>query len=513
MAERTRGARKLSEPKPFNPPTPWYRRTHTRIIAIVVTLAVIVWMGFWRPWETVRVTDGSDDLFGGLGEVERLIRAENRAVGESGQDYATIAFMMPIRTGDKDPNSRTSIQHELEGAYLAQWWSNHEEGDPVRFSSSRPLVRLLLADTGDGGVDWNDTVTDLVARAESDEHLVAVAGLGSSVDTTQRAVSALNDHGIPTFGSVITSSALSAPRLARVAPTNADEAAAAVAYLTTTPEWLAATPEAPYKIHMVRDTDPNDRYATDLANRYRNAFPRDNPAYPRPTEGGFNAAVGAVGNVLALEAQRICGIDPDVVFFAGFSADLRTFLGKLAARDCAADGPITVICGDDVNRVTGVHGLWTGGSVRVLYTTLATPQAWDSPVAERDKLFSPVPIARFRDGPHSYHAVFGDDLEDGHAIMSYDSVVTAVEATRRARTEKAKVPQPVDLVNGLNQINGTARVPGASGWIYFQIPRNASQQWLPFNKLIPVMSLDANGKATLEALSSNNGRPPGPPPR
>jgi hypothetical protein len=513
MAERPQDSRKLPEPEPFHPRTPWFRRTLTRIIAVVLAVAAIVWVSIWRPWETVRVTDGSAELAGYLGDVERLILAENQAVTESGEDFATIAFMLPIRTGDQDPNSQKSIQHELEGAYLAQWWSNHEVGDPERFSSSRPLVRLLLADTGNGGADWSATVDDLIDRKGGDEHLVGVAGLGSSVDTTQYAVDTLNDNGIPTFGAVVTSAALSAPRLARVAPTNADEAGAAVSYLKTTPEWQGATPQNPYKIHLVRDTDPNDRYATDLANRYRNAFPHDDPAYPRPTEGGFNASVGAVGNVLALEAQRICGIDPAVVFFAGFSTDLRTFLGKLAARDCAAEGPITVICGDDVNKVTGVRGLWTGDSVRVLYTTLATPQAWDSPVAKRDRLFSPVPIARFREGPHSYRAVFQDDLEDGHAIMSYDAVATAVEATRRARTEKAKVPESVDLVNGLNQINGTARVPGASGWIYFQIPRDSSQQWLPHNKLIPVMSLDANGKATLKALSSSNGRPPGPPVR
>lgn len=512
MPEQPQDGQQLPEPEPFNRPTPWHRRTHTRVIAVVLTVATVVWMIVWRPWETVRVTDGSDELVSHLGYVERLILAENQAVTDSGQDFATIAFMLPIRTGDTDPNNQTSIQHELEGAYLAQWWSNHEEGDPRHFSSSRPLVRLLLADTGDGGADWRDTVNDLVDRAD-DEHLVAVAGLGASVDTTQLAVKALNDNGIPTFGAVITSSTLSAPRLARVAPTNTDEAGAAVEYLKTTPEWQGATPQKPYKIHLVRDTDPNDRYATDLADRYRKAFPHNDPAYPRPTEGGFNAAVGAVGNVLAGEAQRICGINPNVVFFAGRSTDLRTFLGKLAARDCAAEGPITVICGDDVDRVTGVKGLWTGDSLRVLYTALATPQAWDSLVAERDQLFSSVPIARFREGPRSYREVFRDDLEDGHAIMGYDAVATAVEATRRARTEEAKVPEPVDLANGLNQINGTARVPGASGWIYFQIPSGPSQQWLPFNKLIPVMSLDADGRATLEALSSNNGRPPGPPPR
>lgn len=498
--------------QPFHPRTRWYRRTRIRIIAVVVVVAVLAGLIIWRPWVTVRVTDGSDELVGYLNGLSKLVLAENDRVADSGQDFVSIAFMLPIRTGDTDPNTATSIRHELEGAYLAQWWANHESGDADRFGSSRPLIRLLLADTGDGGADWRDTVDDLVGRVGGKEHLVAVAGLGSSVDTTQAAVNELNTRGIPMFGAVITSSTLSAPQLARVSPTNADEAGAAIQYLRATPEWQQASAQAPYRVHLIRDTDPKDGYAADLAARYRDEFLKDDPAHPLPSEGGFNAAAGAVGNVLAVEAQRICGIRPNVVFFAGRSADLKTFLGKLDQRDCP-DQPVTVITGDDVDRVTGVRDLWSGHNIKVIYTALATPQSWDFADARSKNLFSSVPITRFQNGPASYHAIFHDDLEDGHAIMAYDAVTTAIEATRRARTEQTKIPEPGDLVNGLNQINGTARTPGASGWIYFQIPADSGHQWLPDNKLVPVMNLNADGRATLLTLSSRNGKPPGPPPQ
>lgn len=498
--------------QPFRPRTRWHRRRGVRIGTVLAVVAILAGLVVWRPWVPVRVTDGSVDLVDYLNRLDELVLAENDRVAGSGQDFVSIAFMLPIRTGDTDPNTATSIRHELEGAYLAQWWANHENGDPDRFDSSRPLVRLLLADTGDVGVDWRDTVDDLAGLVDGDEHLVAVAGLGSSVDTTQAAVNELNAKGIPMFGAVITSSVLSAPLLARVSPTNADEAGAAVQYLRTTAEWTAATAQVPFRSHLIRDTDPTNGYAADLAARYRDEFPKDDPNHPPPSEGGFNAAAGAVGNVLAVEAQRICGIGPNVVFFAGRSADLKTFLAKLDQRDCP-DLPVTIIAGDDVDRVTGVRDLWTGNNIKVLYTALATPQAWNSAAPGSRDLFSTAPINRFQLGPVSYAALFHDDLEDGQAIMGYDAMIAAIEATRRARTEQTKIPRPGDLVNGLNQINGTARVPGASGWIYFQIPADSGQQWLPDNKLVPVMNLDADGRSSLVVLSSRNGNPPGPPPR
>jgi hypothetical protein len=502
-------------PSPINPPRPWHRRRFTVVAAVALAVILTATAIIWRPWQTeplTRVSDGSTTFVDYLDEVSHLIQDENHRVAGSGRAFVSIAFMLPLRTGKENPKTTTSIRHELEGAYLAQYWSNHENADDDRFTSSAPLIKLLLADSGAAGSSWPDTVEQLVDRLDSD-HLVAVAGLGSSVTTTQSAVTALAAHGIPMFGAVVTSARLKGPNLARVSPTNADEAMAATHYLRTTPQWLAGTPAAPYKAYLVQDTAVEDSYAADLASAYRASFPRDDPAHVLlDANGGYDSSRPAAGNVLASLVNTVCAIQPDLVFFAGRSNELRDFLGKLATRpnSCADGGqPITVMTGDQINNLTNTPRLWTGENINLLYTALATPQAWN-PAAGGSGTISPAAIARFTTGPHSYVSLFGDDLEDGHAIMSYDAMLTATEATRRAHSDETPVPVPAALVNGLHQINAQNAIPGASGWIYFQNTKEPPE-WLPFNKAIPIMNLNRDGKATFLRLSSRLGVPPGPP--
>jgi ABC-type branched-subunit amino acid transport system substrate-binding protein len=500
-------------PPRINDPTPWHRKWITWVavasaLALIAAFVVFVWKpGQSEP--TVRVSDGSDPFVGYLGKVAGLIHAENNRVTGSGKEYMSIAFMLPIRTGGLDPNTETAIRHEIEGAYLAQFWANHQGADGGQFNNSAPLVRLLLADTGHFGDAWSETVGQLAGRIGS-ERLVAVAGLGSSVATTQAAATALAEKGLPMFGAVITSSTLKARNLARVGPVNADYAAAAIKYLETTPEWRAATPAAPFKAFLVRDTTPGDSYAHDLGEAYVNDFPKNDPAHIMlPNQGAFNGSVGAVGNTLSTHVNAICTLDPSIVFFAGRSGHMREFLSKLAARPCAATaGPVTVMSGDDIDHLTDNKGLWAGDGLTLLYTGLASPLSWDVPGTAQ--AISAETVAHFRGpNPNSYAIQFGDSLEDGHAIMAHDSVLTATEAARRAYTGQPLAPP--DLENGMNQITGTnGAVAGASGWIYFQNTKEPLE-WLPRNKAIPVLSLDRDGKTTLVRLSSRTGEPPGQP--
>jgi hypothetical protein len=502
------GEAEVPTPPALNQRKPWHRRRLTWIACSAVIAIVAVIGLVWNPWRTVWVTDGSDVFVESLGQVSNLILEENKRVTESGRDFVSIAFMLPIRTSEQDTYTPTTIRHELEGAYLAQYWSNRENADEGTFTSSTPLIRLLIADTGYLATDWPDTVAQLIGRVGS-EHLVAVAGLGASLDTTQLAVDELSRSGIPMFGAVITSSRLTAPNLARVSPTNADEAGAAIQHLKTTPAWGSATSNAPYKAYLVQDTAARDSYVADLGAAYRAEFPKDDPAHTLlPVQGTFDSSVPAAGNVLANQVNTICTLAPHIVFFAGRSNDLKTLLGKLAARPCAATGQqITVVSGDDIDHLVNVPELWNGEGITLLYTGLASPQSWN---ANQGQTISTVAIDRFRKGPHRYESLFADDLEDGHAIMAYDAVLTATEAARKARTEDAPIPIPSALVNGLHQINAQAAVPGASGWIYFQSTKE-TPEWLPYNKAVPILSLDRNGKVTFVRLSSRLGVPPGPP--
>lgn len=495
-------------------PRPWYRKLRWQITIVTIVGILTAALLWWCPWCTVRVTDGSDLLADNLREVQDLILDENERVTDSGRPWVSIAIMLPFRTTDDERNKPEDALRHLQGAYLAQYWSNHPNGDD-RFGSSAPLIRILIADTGQGGQEWQDTVAQLgeMADPENSERLVAVTGIGLSTDATQQAVDVLADKGISMVGSVITATGLAAPGLFRVAPTNSDEAAAMIDYLKDTPEWRSASATAPYKAYLVQDRAGDDTYAQDLGNQYRRTFPNDDDAHTLlQAQGDYDGESEGAGNAIAATVNTICSVRPKVVFFAGRSDGLRTFLGALSARYCSGT-PITVVTADGANNLNARTDapLWVdGANLEVFYTALASPQTWQSyPTAvSRDT------VSRFGQCANCFSALFSESLDNGDAIMSHDAVLTAVTAARSVASQQSPQPTADALINGLYQINATNPAPGASGWIYFQ--REAGiPDGVPYNKAMPIMRLHSNGTATQEALSSRSGTPPaGPePPR
>jgi len=189
---------KLPQPGPINPRRPWYRKLGWQIIIVMVVTILTAAVLSWSPWSTVRVTDGSDPLADNLREVQGLILDENKRVISSGRPWVSIAVMLPIRTTDEARNKPEDALRHIQGAYLAQYWSNHPNGDD-KFGDNAPLIRILIADTGYEGLEWRDTVAQLgeMAKPDNNERLVAVAGLGLSTDATQQAPSSRGESHPP----------------------------------------------------------------------------------------------------------------------------------------------------------------------------------------------------------------------------------------------------------------------------------------------------------------------------
>jgi ABC-type branched-subunit amino acid transport system substrate-binding protein len=502
-------------PDPINRKAPGYKRPSVWITVLLVVALAVTGLVLWDPWRAIRVTDGSDTPFTSyLADVQKLIREENDRVADKA--YVSIAFMMPITTENLDPTTEQAIRHQLEGAYLAQFWANHPTGDETKLGSDAPYIRLLIADTGNLGESYEDTVGDLIDRVDS-EHLVAVAGLGSSVTSTQSAIDMLSTKSIPTFGAVVTSSKLSADGLVRVAATNQDQAAALAAYLRTTPKWKEATPADKYTAYLVQDIAKEDTYAQDLAAAFSAQFTRDEAHVLQEPTGEFDGRAPAAGNALESRVDEICSDGTDLVFFAGRSADLQTFLGHLGRSKCGTKD-LTVVTGDDADHLVrpqhaGSQSPAWGGEFDLLYAGLAAPQSWQA----NPDLFNKDIVNRFTlAGGTSYAGRFRDDLGDGHAIMGHDAVQTAIAATRNVVDQGTGALQPVPaaLSNGINQITANDRVPGASGWIELRRKPPAATQpntreWLPYNKAVPILRLTATGSTSLVQLSSSQGRPVG----
>ncbi|MCG8919933.1 ABC transporter substrate-binding protein [Actinokineospora sp. PR83] len=457
------------------------------------------------------VTDGSVVFADHLADVEARILAENEAVVAADPNHLTIAYAAPMRGGD-DMFSEENIRHQVQGAYLAQFWANHPDGGD-RFGQDRPLVKLLLADTGVAGADWERTAAEL-ADAVTDDHLVAVAGLGASIDTTQSLVDALDALGVPMVSSVITSSRITGDRLRRVAPSNADEAAAAVAYLTSTPRWKQATPDRPYTAYLVQDRNPTDSYAIDLGTSYRSSFPTNGVQRLAQTQVEFTGNNAATGTVLERLVSQVCSLDPpaDAILFAGRSQALTVMMGKLNQRSCV-DRPITVVTGDDVNvlapKKPGESPLWGDTNLDLVYTGLATTSSWLRATGAVPR----ATLDRFAGCDHCFAALFKDSLDDGQALMAHDALmVTATAAHNAYDTDRtSSVLTPADVDNGFHTITSNARVPGASGWIYYE-PGPGSQDGVPTDKAIPIMRMNPDQTSEQIDLSSRTGTPAGPTP-
>src|SRR5216683_7434077 len=173
--------------------------------------------------QCVGVTDGSVIFAAYLKSVEQKIRAENAWVTGAHKPFVSIGYLIPMTVTAADSESQDAVRHQLEGAYLGQYEANHSAAD-----GKGPLIRLLLANDGSQAAYWAPVVKELEQRQGSPDHVVAVAGLGPSIQNTVNAVTQLGAIGIPIVGATITGNNLEDyPGLVRVAPSNTDEVATA----------------------------------------------------------------------------------------------------------------------------------------------------------------------------------------------------------------------------------------------------------------------------------------------
>jgi ABC-type branched-subunit amino acid transport system substrate-binding protein len=470
-------------------------RAHPRLaVALLIVIMLVITGTTYYLWpRTIYVTDGSHVFNSNLREVENLIRAENERVTSTGQPYVSIAFLQTMRPiANIDGVTDTAVRHQLEGAYVAQWAANHPLGKP-----QLPLIRLLLADEGNQEQSWSTAAAELERAVGTDDHLVAVTGLGISVGNTSSLVQELADHQIAMVGATLTADDLSGiPGMVRVAPTNSDEATAAVKYLDRD---TAIPPTA--RVLLVQDQNKKDDYAASLGKAFTTLLARStakqylqvNPAM------AYDSSLAEAGTILGANTQRVCSTNVDIVYFAGRGDDLQGFLSGLAARDCAATKPLTVVTGDGASDLAG-RPLWQGNSANltVVFTGLAHPEMW-----QRDaSAAAGATVAKFGQCGSCFGGLFrAESLDDGEAIMAHDAMLTAQGAVHQITAYLAPT-QALPSASAVAQALYPLSVPGASGYICFNDQHN------PLNKAIPVIEIDQNGRLQYISLSSVNGTPP-----
>ncbi|MEU0454271.1 ABC transporter substrate-binding protein, partial [Streptomyces sp. NPDC006129] len=417
-------------------------------------------------------------------ENRRVVAA---AAEPGGRPFVSMVYLTPITQEFDGSGAMEAVRRDLEGAHLAQLRTNGRLGA----RQDGPAVRLLFGHTGGTAEQRNHAVGQVLAARRA-QRIVAALGLGGSTAASQDMVEELTAGGLPAFGSVLTADSWAAvPGLARVAPTNADQAAAAVQH-------LSAGALARARILFVQDVAPGDQYTSTLAQQFRARIPAERLVRAEPTL--FDSSRSGAGDFRARLAD-VCAVRPDVVYFAGRGTTLPRLLTVLAARPCK-DHRITVMSGDDTMMIRHTNGFGARdladvlgkGRIDLLHTGLAHPRAWEvTPEAFDLKLAAP-----FRDG--TFTDTFGhSDLEDGRAVMMYDALLTATRAVR----ETPAVPRPsvTDVHRTLARLREKGPLPGASGWIAL------GDDGAPRDKAIPILRIAPDGRTTAVTVTSADGRP------
>jgi ABC-type branched-subunit amino acid transport system substrate-binding protein len=454
--------------------------------------------------QCIGITDGAFTFAEGyrLAEVLGLVKVENDRVLAEGMPTVSITYVVPL-PDDPDDSLAVNLRHELQGVQLAQYRANR-----TAELGGTPAIRILVANVGNRSEQWSAIVPQIVERTTGSDRVVAVAGLGQSLDTTRQLIRDLSSARIPMVATRLTADNLSTapvpsgtappavPGLFRIAPTNYNQVDAVAGFLkqSTVPPLL------------VQDRNPTDPYVTSLGDRFLTAL-KEAPAVTAPDPERFDSSLGGVENAFVSMLRSICARQSSVLYFAGRGDDLGPFVSAASARSCP-DHALTILTGDDgVDLAEDLHEqLDTGNTVELAaalnrniglrYTALAHPAAWADTAT-----FLPAATAAFDSCPTCFGGQYGDeDLDDGAAIVGYDSILVTVRAIRDGVSQT----NPDEVTTGtvqqqLYRVTCTSPVPGASGPIAFDGDGRA------VGKPVPVLELVADGTVSLVQVAKTPG--------
>lgn len=429
--------------------------------------------------ECVGISDGSYPFAPGSQAVAAVlskIKAENQWVRtQHAGHYVSIAYLLPISETGGGVQPASTQAEQLEGAYTAQYRANH-------VLDSTPYVQLLVASSGTQAAEWRYT-NQLVADDVRSQHLVAVAGIGVSLNATIAEVRQLAvDDAIPVFASSITSNAFdNIPDMVRMVPSNAQDVSAVLRYI-----WPAARTAM-----LIEDLNSSDSYDSTMVKGFDQGFRGDGHHITAVLTYNTTGEVSPSDQVAAWNSNKInqltlsiCDNAASYVLWAGRGRDLGTLLDDLTNRDCLTKR-ITIVTGDDVTDMPITAGVKSAlaTDVTLEYAGEANPGEWQRG--------SGAVFNQGRQGFGAFSTTFrqrfpGASDGDGDAMTGYDAMWTAISAADLAGASPS--PGGVDLE--LNQLH----VLGASGPINLTgVYQGSDDGSNPVDKVIPILGVNSDG--------------------
>ncbi|EFH90433.1 protein kinase domain-containing protein [Ktedonobacter racemifer] len=397
-------------------------------------------------------------------DAEPLIYLENQHVATVPHITLVVATML-----SGDGSSVGAGRDNLQGAYLAQ----KEFNDGAKLSGGLK-VRLLLANSGSKSTYVNQVVERIKNIVASDKTVVGVMGWPFS----SRAVGGaqlLGEAHIPLLSPTATSDQLTgiSPYFFRVAPTNKAEAIAGARYVANT---LHAKSVAVF-------VDVAESYSQSLAQDFERQWQSDGnklATEARYTTGDGASIIKALPGVLATH--------PDVIYFAGHSADVNVLLLNLPL------GNIQVMGGDALYELNGYTSSARAGFSRLRFTALAYPDEW-SVLGKEDQTpgFFAAYSATYNPSRNPPPSVYGYTRPTSDVMLSYDAMTALLKGAENIlKTGKTQIT-PVDLKNGLAQISGSHAFQGVSGQISF------GPNGDPVDKAVVILHVSNDGYIQMES--------------
>ncbi|HEY5003337.1 MAG TPA: hypothetical protein VII61_09305 [Ktedonobacteraceae bacterium] len=394
--------------------------------------------------------------------IDQKIFDANQLIGHA--PYLTLAVITELSRTSDDPSLSANVGlADLKGAYLFQEYYNSQPANKVK-------LRLIIGNIGTR-LTANSTVPIIMGRiallAKQDTTFRGILGLPFS-GSTKGALNSRNDLGINQIPIIAPSA--SSDTLANISNfyriVSPDKTQSCVALDFIVNHLIPALKYAPshiFKIAIFRDL--KDSYSSDLANdlnavstgnimctSYSSHLSTSNlHTFPEPYTIGQPQQnfQGAIDD--AIRQQM------DIIFFSGYSYDLKNFETLLSQEQSALHYPkqIFIVGGDGLYETAGTDNTYT-----TTYTTIYTPPLADSGSSSAlEKYF----VSHYRQefGDADITSITSGSVFPPHALEMYDAAnafTTALQDSKSLQSQDAfdQILLNIDFygLTGLAQFNG-----------------------------------------------------------
>ncbi|MGN9786950.1 ABC transporter substrate-binding protein [Nonomuraea sp. ZG12] len=288
--------------------------------------------------QCIGLTDSYDDFDPALRPILERIVELNQEVRPGDKVFRVVYFgALTVKGGPDHGRQLVGAAAELVGV-LARQSAHNEQNHAWK-------MYVEFANSGQDHAHAEIAAGQIVRRAERDDSIAAVVGLGWSRVEVQRAIELMGAAQIPMISSTATADRVAmlgesrSPYFFRLPPSNAVQA-------MVTAHWLRLglpghdgtelPPDPP--VAVIWQKDAKELYSNDLADRFSSVY-----------TGRYKMYDFHDGQSLQVAVRKACEGDEKVLYFTGRAADFLTLNDSWSSHCVKND--VVLLTGDDVTNI------------------------------------------------------------------------------------------------------------------------------------------------------------------